>query len=133
MSYISIKNVDKIALEVFRSLADEKLLDNVQFELMTKIREHNSIYTVMDILSHYIAEGLINPVDLFYETDDRYEALMLWKASEGSNFYREDFLSCWDEENPLLGWKREILSVHQFDIEINKRQGLLKIIPESER
>ncbi|MDD4930709.1 MAG: hypothetical protein PHG66_00955 [Candidatus Colwellbacteria bacterium] len=100
---------------------------------MSKLRAHHSIYTIMDVLSYYIKEKLINPLDLFYGTEDRYEALMLWKASEGSEFYYDDFVECWDEENPIVSWKMEILNVHPSDIEINRRQDLLKIIPESER
>lgn len=133
MSYISRENTDKIALEIFKDLADEQLLQFVQTELMHKLRDHHSIYTTMDMLSNYITCGLINPVDIFYNTYDHYEALMVWKAANGSEFRPSDFAECWDEENPIPGWKKNILSVHPDDIEINRRQDLLKIIPESER
>lgn len=133
MEYLSVQNADKICLTTLRDISSRENLKKLQESLMENIRNHKSIYKAMDLLCYYIKDGIIIPTISFYNTDSEYEALMLWKASEKSDFCYDKFISLWDGENPIPGWKKSILQTNQNDIEINKRQSILKIIPESER
>lgn len=133
----NVENASKIALNTLLEEISNEQLEKLGEKLMEKVKSHHSIYTAMDVLSEYVKDGLINPTVLFMETDDEYDALMLWKSAECSRYDFDDFTNEFYEEGgvgpQIPQWKREILQTDQNDIEINKRQSKLRIVPESER
>lgn len=122
MEYLNIENADKFALYTLMNIVDEK---KFQKSLIENLMIHHYVSTTIKLLSYYIKHKIINPVKLFYETDCNYEALMIWKASEGTDFSCEKFFELWDEENPISQEKKKILYTDQNDIIIDNSMDFL--------